>query len=214
MSILRAPDAVEYYWLDEFCSDKPKVWDDCQEVRFSKEQQSILFGKLPVLEVTDCDPVDYLPKEADGLPQRFMINLKGRTFYVNTGVPHLVFLVTEALKIDVKKQITFWSFPNILIINFKRFNSKNKKNNILITFPIDNLDLSNYVIGYKKNSYNYELYGICNHNGNSNGGHYTSYIKNENQKWYHFNDHKVEEVKDNSQIISPNAYCLFYRKKI
>lgn len=118
------------------------------------------------------------------------------------------------LKIDVKKQITFWSFPNILIINFKRFNSKNKKNNILITFPIDNLDLSNYVIGYKKNSYNYELYGICNHMGSSNGGHYTSYIKNENQKWYYFNDHKVEEVKDNLQIISPNAYCVFYRKKI
>jgi ubiquitin carboxyl-terminal hydrolase 8 len=118
------------------------------------------------------------------------------------------------LKIDVKKQITFWSFPNILIINFKRFNSKNKKNNVLITFPIDNLDLSNYVIGYKKNSYVYELYGICNHMGNSNGGHYTSYVKNANQKWYHFNDNRIEEVKEISQIITPNAYCLFYRKKI
>jgi len=44
-------------------------------------------------------------------------------------------------KINVKKKISFWSFPNILVIDFKRFNSKNQKNQILITFPLDNLDL-------------------------------------------------------------------------
>jgi ubiquitin C-terminal hydrolase len=30
-------------------------------------------------------------------------------------------------KIDVKKKISFWSFPTILVIDFKRFNSKNQK---------------------------------------------------------------------------------------
>jgi ubiquitin carboxyl-terminal hydrolase 8 len=116
-------------------------------------------------------------------------------------------------KIDVKKKISFWSFPNILVIDFKRFNSKNQKNQILITFPFDNLDLSKYVIGYKKTSYNYELYGVCNHTGGVLGGHYTSYVKNANGKWYHFNDTNVSEVRVIEQIISPKAYCLFYRKK-
>ena len=116
-------------------------------------------------------------------------------------------------KENAKKKISFWSFPNILIIDFKRFNARNQKNQILIDFPLDNLNLTKYVIGYKKNSYKYELYGVCNHSGGVMGGHYTAYIKNANDKWYHFNDTSVTEVPIISSIISPKAYCLFYRKK-
>ena len=117
-------------------------------------------------------------------------------------------------KINIRKKIQFWSFPQILVIDFKRFNSRNQKNQILITFPLDNLDLSKYVIGYKKSSYIYELYGVCNHSGGVLGGHYTAYVKNANGIWYHFNDTNVNEVEKNESIISPKAYCLFYRKKI
>ena len=116
-------------------------------------------------------------------------------------------------KVNIKKQIRFWSFPNILVIDFKRFNYRNQKNQILIDFPLDNLDLSKYVIGYKKNSYTYELYGVCNHSGGVLGGHYTSYIKTTTNKWYHINDTNVTHVKDAKSIITPQAYCLFYRKK-
>ena len=116
-------------------------------------------------------------------------------------------------RINIKKRIQFWSFPNILTIDFKRFNSRNQKNQILISFPLDNLDLSKYVIGYKKNSYIYELYGVCNHSGGVLGGHYTAYVKNANGKWYHFNDTSVSEIGIIDSIISPKAYCLFYRKK-
>ena len=87
------------------------------------------------------------------------------------------------------------------------------KNQIFITFPLDNLDLSSYVIGYKSESYQYELYGVCNHSGGVMGGHYTAYVKNANGKWYHFNDTSVTEVGIVESIISPKAYVLFYRKK-
>lgn len=116
-------------------------------------------------------------------------------------------------KEDVRKKISFWSFPNILAIDLKRFNAKNQKNQILVTFPLDNLDLSKYVIGYKKNTFIYELYGICNHSGSVMGGHYTAYVKNANGKWYHFNDTSVTEVALLDSLISPKAYCFFYRKK-
>jgi len=115
-------------------------------------------------------------------------------------------------KENVQKKIAFWSFPNVLVIDFKRFNSRNQKNQVLITFPLDQLDLSKYVIGYKKNSYVYELYGVCNHSGNVLGGHYTAYVKNANGKWYHYNDTQVSEVGYTESIVSPKAYCLFYRK--
>jgi len=117
-------------------------------------------------------------------------------------------------KINIKKKISFWSFPNILVIDLKRFNEKNQKNQTLVTFPINNLDLTNYVIGYKKDSYHYDLYGVVNHYGNVLGGHYTCYIKNANNKWYHFNDNNVNEIDNNESIISPKAYCLFYRKSV
>jgi ubiquitin C-terminal hydrolase len=89
----------------------------------------------------------------------------------------------------------------------------NRKNQIMIDFPLDNLNLSKYVIGYNKESYVYDLYGVCNHSGSALGGHYTSFVKNANGKWYHFNDTSVSEVAMTKQIISPKAYCFFYRKR-
>lgn len=116
-------------------------------------------------------------------------------------------------KIDIRKKILFWSFPNILAIDLKRFNNRFQKNQIYVTFPLDDLDLSDYVIGYKKQNFKYELYGVCNHSGGVMGGHYTSYVKNANGKWYHYNDTSVTEVGINESIVSPKAYVLFYRKK-
>jgi ubiquitin C-terminal hydrolase len=115
------------------------------------------------------------------------------------------------LKQDVVKTIKFWSLPNILIVDFKKFNNFNRKLNIIIHTPLIGLDLSKYVVGYNRETYIYELFGICNHNGESQGGHYTAYIKNANQKWYNFNDTNINEI-DESQLITANGYCYFYRK--
>jgi ubiquitin C-terminal hydrolase len=116
-------------------------------------------------------------------------------------------------KQDVKKKISYWSFPSVMAIDLKRFNASNRKNQILVDFPLEGLDLSKYVIGYKQDEYVYDLYGICHHSGGVSGGHYTASVKNANGKWYHFNDREVAEIKDTRKLISPKAYCLFYRKK-
>jgi len=118
------------------------------------------------------------------------------------------------IKETVSKQISFWNFPNILVIILKRFSSDGKKKlQNIIDFPLEGLNLSKYISGYKANSYIYDLFGVCNHMGNVMGGHYTSFVKNSENKWNHYNDTTVEYVIDTSQIISSNAYCLFYRKK-
>ena len=116
-------------------------------------------------------------------------------------------------KVVAKKNIMFWNFPDILVIDIKRFNSMNKKNQIMINFPLENLNLSKYVIGYEKDKYVYDLYGVCNHSGSVMGGHYTSFVKNANGKWYHYNDTSVSEVGMVQQIVTPKAYCFFYRKR-
>lgn len=116
-------------------------------------------------------------------------------------------------KEDAEKTLLFWSLPNILIVTLKRFSANLRKNQDLVDFPLENLDLRKYVIGYDKKSYVYDLYGICNHSGNVMGGHYTSFVKNANGKWYHFNDTSVSQVKTLSSLKSNKAYCFFYRKK-
>lgn len=116
-------------------------------------------------------------------------------------------------KEDIKKQIVFWNFPKILVISLKRFSPDGtQKLNAMIDFPFD-LDLSTYVKGYNASSFQYELYGICNHMGGVMGGHYTAFAKHADNTWIHFNDNSVEVVDDATKIITPLAYCLFYRKK-
>ena len=116
-------------------------------------------------------------------------------------------------KVAATKNIMFWNFPDILVIDIKRFNSVNRKNQVMVNFPLENLNLSKYVIGYEKNKYVYDLYGVCNHSGSVMGGHYTSFVKNANGKWYHYNDTSVSEVGMVQQIVTPKAYCFFYRKQ-
>ena len=110
---------------------------------------------------------------------------------------------------NVKKKILFWSLPEILIITIKLFSNDGEKIDKKIDIPLNNLDLNKYVIGYDKNN-NYDLYGICNHlGGSSSYGHYTSYIKVNNEKWFCFDDMNITEIDINTE----NAYCLFYSKK-
>lgn len=111
------------------------------------------------------------------------------------------------------RQIIFWSFPDVLIVTLKRFADFNLKNQAFVDFPLENLDLTKYVVGYDKDSYKYDLYGICNHSGGLTGGHYTACVKNQNGNWYHFNDANIDKINNVSQLKTPKAYCFFYRKK-
>ena len=116
-------------------------------------------------------------------------------------------------KEPVNRRIIFWSLPNILIIDLKRWNSNGnfEKNKMFIDIPLY-ADFSKYVKGYNPTSYVYELYGVCNHIGNIGGGHYTANVKNANGKWYNYNDTHVGEITDEGNIITDKSYCLFYRK--
>jgi ubiquitin C-terminal hydrolase len=133
-------------------------------------------------------------------------------YYISGELLEDVLNESRNVRETVKKQILFWSFPTILVIDLKRFTSNNRKDQRLVSFPLDNLDLSSFVIGYEPQSYQYDLYAVCNHSGNVLGGHYTVFIKNANGKWYHMNDTNVTQIEE-QEVVSSKAYCLFYRKK-
>ena len=110
------------------------------------------------------------------------------------------------------KEVKFWSLPDVLIIFFKRFGNNLRKKNDLVDFPVENLDMSKYICGYNKSTYKYDLYAVSNHGGGLGGGHYWAYCKNNDGNWYKFNDAVVSTLKK-EKIVSPEAYCLFYKKK-
>ena len=63
----------------------------------------------------------------------------------------------------------------------------------------------------------YELYGVINHAGVMNGGHYYSYIRDYNtsngkfdKNWMVCNDTQVNSISENEALNSKNAYILFY----
>jgi ubiquitin carboxyl-terminal hydrolase 8 len=113
---------------------------------------------------------------------------------------------------DAVKKIDIWDFPKVLIVCLKRFDNYGRKRNDLINFPVDNLDLTNYCVGYNKYKSHFELIGVCNHAGGAGFGHYYSYCKHKDGNWYEFNDRSVSQINED-RLVSNSAYCLFYRKK-
>ena len=116
------------------------------------------------------------------------------------------FCSIEKLNTNTYRQVKFYSFPKIFIIQLKR-DIFGEKNNKLIKFPIT-LDMDKYFIGTLEKKF--ELVSICNHFGNTSWGHYTSYAKNHNGNWYEFNDNNVYSASPTT-IITNNAYILFYK---
>uniref|UniRef100_A0A8C4NYR7 Ubiquitin carboxyl-terminal hydrolase n=1 Tax=Dicentrarchus labrax TaxID=13489 RepID=A0A8C4NYR7_DICLA len=114
---------------------------------------------------------------------------------------------------DSTKKLEIWKVPPILLVHLKRFSYEGRwkqKLQTFVDFSLDNLDLAQYVIGPKQNLKKYSLYGVSNHYGGLDGGHYTAYCKNAlKQRWYKFDDHEVSDISTSS-VKSSAAYILFY----
>ena len=113
-----------------------------------------------------------------------------------------------------KKKMEIYYLPKILIICFKRFTRHKyywERNNELIYFPIENLNMEEFVTGPDKEHSIYDLFGVSQHYGGTGFGHYTAICKNFDN-WYSYNDSSVHSTKQEN-ILSEAAYVLFYRRK-
>lgn len=90
------------------------------------------------------------------------------------------------------KKFELWKTPDILIMHLKRFSSSNSRRDkldVLVDFPIDNLDLSSRVIEHQEGKQDiYDLFAVDDHWGGLGGGHYTAFAKNfVDGEWYEYN---------------------------
>ncbi|KAK8596042.1 hypothetical protein V6N13_000704 [Hibiscus sabdariffa] len=118
---------------------------------------------------------------------------------------------------QASKKLDLWRLPEILVIHLKRFSyNRFLKNKLetLVDFPIDDLDLSNY-IGSRNDelSNRYMLYAVSNHYGSMGGGHYTAFVHHGGGQWYEFDDSHVYPI-GLEKIKTSAAYLLFYRRVV
>ena len=104
--------------------------------------------------------------------------------------------------------------PKILIICFKRFvkdSYKWRKNEEFIDFPINNLNMGEFMVGPDKTHSNYDLFAVSQHYGSTVFGHYTAVCKNFD-KWYSYYDSSIHLCSENDTRSSA-AYVIFYRRQ-
>lgn len=102
-------------------------------------------------------------------------------------------------------------FQIVSLISFHRFYHDGwwRKRQTYVDF-LFSMDMCNFT-PVRQQYRTYNLYGVSNHYGTMEGGHYTAYCKNRvyNNKWFKFDDHEVSEISS-SDVSSGNAYILFY----
>lgn len=62
----------------------------------------------------------------------------------------------------------------------------------------------------------YDLFAVSNHMGGLGGGHYTAHVKANDGAWWLMNDGictKVEPKDEEAEIVTSNAYVLFYKRR-
>lgn len=105
-----------------------------------------------------------------------------------------------------KKKLDIWKLPDVLVIHMKRFVQHPRtlrwtKREVLVDYPLNEVDFSSYALGEKEEDCHYELFAVSNHWGILSGGHYTAYCKL-NNKWHEFDDDEDNEIDISTAPVS------------
>ncbi|XP_007951469.2 ubiquitin carboxyl-terminal hydrolase 17-like protein 6 [Orycteropus afer afer] len=113
-------------------------------------------------------------------------------------------------KVPASKKLTLHTCPEVLILVLKRFSDMTgDKNAKHVNYP-ESLDLSRCISGQATGAAVYRLYAVLVHVGlTCHTGHYLSYVKTGNGKWYKMDDAKLVAC-DMTSALNQQAYVLFY----
>ena len=219
--VLHPAPYKELSTLNKSKTECNKEFDEVFRKRENSLIMDVFYGQLINIFKCECDFETYSFEKVLDLPlllpkQKSSINIKDLLEE---------YFDSERIKFETKcekckkkewhtKVIKFSQPPNILILSLQRQNPRTgTKNNSYVDFS-DELDMSVYLDHecWNKNDAKYTLYGIGNHSGSINFGHYYAYIKI-NNSWYSFNDSSVSLHSKGENNSSSEAYILFYKKK-
>jgi ubiquitin C-terminal hydrolase len=120
-------------------------------------------------------------------------------------------------KVCAQKKISLFHTPPIFVLILKRFyysstRQRREKINTFVNFPLDGLNLSKLLQQESGPEQIYDCYAVSNHFEYVEGGHYTTYAKADDGVWREFDDSHVRVINKHD-VVSSDAYCLFYRRR-
>ena len=216
-----------YRLLSNTDTKSKKMRDQDFHLNFSQREKSIItdifFAQIVNIYTCQCKSEIYSFQKILDFPLLFPNKIKSNfislyellKFHFITEYIDFETICDNCKKIEKhKKEMKISRPPEILILSLQRIDLLTGKKLIYkVKFP-QKLDIKEFIdeeCGYEKESI-YDLFGIINHRGNLNSGHYYSYIQNNNKTWIEFNDSKVCEVKNFSDCTD-TVYALFYIKE-
>ena len=179
---------LSHFWTNEFPRPRPLVLDDAAKKAMAE------FLERPEKEVATVASClkQFVAEETLSVSEMWMCK--------NCKVHRAA-----------KKTISLQSLPRVFIVQLKRFEFSegvHQKINTFVDYSFD-LDLSDFSEEKKE----YSLVGVVKHKGKSLGnGHYIACCRLDNNEWYEFNDNMVRKI-DRNQVVSDEAFVLFYEEK-
>lgn len=116
-------------------------------------------------------------------------------------------------EVESSTKMTLYRIPRILLIHLKRFNETAylpTKNDKLVDFPVKSMKFECFSGGEKVPLY--DLFGVIEHCGSLSFGHYTALCRDE-EGWARFDDEQVTPLREESEVVTRQAYVLFYQAR-
>ena len=209
-------------------SDKKskKLRDEDFHKNFTQREKSIItdifYAQIVNIFTCECKAEIYSFQKILDFPLLFPENINSDIITINELLK--LYFQTENIDFESKceychkvyshkKEIKISRPPEILILSLQRIDEKQEKLRYRVEFP-QILDIYPYVdhdCGYDREC-KYNLFGIVNHEGRIDFGHYFSFIKIGNKNWFKFNDSRVSMI-DKIIDCSEDVYALFYVKQ-
>ena len=209
-------------------SDKKskKLRDEDFHKNFTQREKSIItdifYAQIVNIFTCECKAEIYSFQKILDFPLLFPENINSDIITINELLK--LYFQTENIDFESKceychkvyshkKEIKISRPPEILILSLQRIDEKQEKLRYKVEFP-QILDIYPYVdhdCGYDREC-KYNLFGIVNHEGRIDFGHYFSFIKIGNKNWFKFNDSRVSMI-DKIIDCSEDVYALFYVKQ-
>ncbi|KAJ3608181.1 hypothetical protein NHX12_025231 [Muraenolepis orangiensis] len=208
-------------------------------VEWDKDTKDHLFKRTEDEYIPDAESVrqmkeQHLQPQSCSLAQCFQLYTKEEQLAPDDAwrCPHCKQLQQGSIKLSL------WTLPDILILHLKRFRQdgdRRMKMQNMVRFPLVGMDMAPHMVKRSQSSwslpshwspwrrpygmgrdpedYLYDLYAVCNHHGNMQGGHYTAHCKNSiDGQWYCFDDSDVHSIADD-HVCKQTAYILFYQRR-
>jgi ubiquitin C-terminal hydrolase len=180
----------------------------------------VFYSQIMNMFTCDCGDISYSFEKILDIPLLFPKEINNKEIDLNDLLNHYFQgeKISWSLKcpkcgqkdVERNKVIKLSILPKVIIFSLQRFNPiTGVKINKIIKFDeiIDLKPFCDYDFFNGEMNAKYKLFGISNHSGTINFGHYYSFTKI-GDNWYDFNDSFVKQI--NLVLMSRAAYFFFY----